>query len=75
MSQRGLSGSMKPPINMSAANNVMVRNMSGREVAGLTKVRTIKTLVSEIRNIPMVIINWKSVPIDPRIDAGAVSER
>src|ERR1700690_1281240 len=66
---------MKPPTNMSAANNVMVRNMSGREVAGLTKARTNKTLVSGIRNISLVIITWKSVPIDPRIDAGAVSDR
>ena len=66
---------MKPQRNMSAANKVMVRNMSGREVAGLTKARAIKTLVSEIRNMPIVIINWKSVPIDPRMDAGAVSDR
>jgi hypothetical protein len=75
MSQRGLSGRMKPPRNISAAKSVMVKNMRGREVVGLLKALAMNTLVREIRKMPMVIINWKRVPMEPRMDAGAVSER
>ena len=35
MSQRGLSGRMKEPANISAAKKVTVRNMSDSDVAGL----------------------------------------
>ena len=52
-----LSGSMKPPKNIIAANNVIVRNMRGSEVEGLVNARATRTFVSEIRKMPIVIIS------------------
>ena len=75
ISHLGLSGRMKLPANISAAKSVTVRNISGSDVAGVTKARAMNTLLTEITKIPMVINSWNSVPIEPRMAAGAVSER
>jgi hypothetical protein len=75
MSHLGLSGRMKAPKNISAAKTVIVTNMSGSDVLGFVKVRAMNTLLSDIRKMPIVIMSWKRVPMEPRMAAGAVSER